>query len=110
MGHKLASGHTLPVTIGVMRMCASDERQIAQDILGYLSAHTAAQDTLEGIVEWWLLEQKIKRETRQVQKVLDELVAKKFISSRTARDSRTHYRINKRKAREIRAVLETGDH
>lgn len=92
-----------------MHMCAPDERQIARDILGYLSAHTAAQDTFDGIVEWWLLEQKIKRETRHVQKVLDELVARKLISSRTARDSRTHYRINRRKAKEIRTVLETAD-
>jgi hypothetical protein len=87
-------------------MCATDERQIARDILGYLSAHTAAQDTFDGIIEWWLLEQKIHREMRQVRKVLDDLVARKLVSSRTARDSRTHYRINKRKANEIRAVLE----
>ena len=90
-------------------MCATDERQIARDILGYLSAHSTAQDTFDGIVEWWVLEQKIKRETRKVQKVLDELVAKKLISSRTASDSRTHYRINKLKAKEIRAVLEATD-
>ena len=92
-----------------MDMCATDERQLARDILGYLSEHTAAQDTLDGIVEWWLLEQKIKRETRQVRKILDELVAKNLISSRTARDSRTHYRINKRKEKEIRNVLDARD-
>ena len=92
-----------------MHMCAPDEGQIARDILGYLYAHSAAQDTLDGIVEWWLLEQKIERETRQVQKVLDELVAKELISSRKAGDSRTHYRINRLKANEIRAVLESAD-
>lgn len=92
-----------------MHMCAADERQIARDILDYLSAHAEAQDTFDGIVGWWLLEQKIKRETRQVQKVLDELVARELISSRTARDSRTHYRLNRRKLKEIRSVLETAD-
>ena len=74
--------------------------------MSYLSEHATAQDTFDGIVEWWLLEQKINRQTRQVQKVLDELVAKKLISSRTASDSRIHYRINKRKAREIRTLLQ----
>ena len=93
-----------------MNMCATDERQIARDILTYLSTHSRAQDTFEGIVEWWLLEQKIKRETPQVQKVLDELVAQELISQRKARDSRTHYRINKRKVKEIRGVLDTQDH
>jgi hypothetical protein len=90
-----------------MQMCAPDERQIAQDILAYLSAHEAAQDTLDGIVEWWLLEQTIQRETRQVKKVLDELVARKLISSRTTSDSKTHYRINRRKVKEIRNVLDS---
>lgn len=93
-----------------MNMCATDERQIARDILTYLSTHARAQDTLEGIVAWWLLEQKIKSETRQVQKVLDELVAQELISPRQTKDSRTHYRINKRKVKAIRAVLDTEDH
>jgi hypothetical protein len=90
-------------------MCAPDDRQIARDILAYLSAHARAQDTFDGIVEWWLLDQKIKRETRQVQKVLDELVAQELISLREAKDSRTHYRINKRKVKDIRAVLDIED-
>jgi len=90
-------------------MCAPDDRQIARDILAYLSAHARAQDTFDGIVEWWLLDQKIKRETRQVQKVLDELVAQELISLREAKDSRTHYRINKRKVKDIRAVLDLED-
>ena len=92
-----------------MHMCAPDQGQIARDILGYLYEHRAAQDTFDGIVEWWLLEQKIQRETRQVQKVLDDLVARELISSRQASDSRTHYRINKLKEKEIRAVLESAD-
>ena len=77
--------------------------------MAYLSAHARAQDTFDGIVEWWLLDQKIKRETRQVQKVLDELVAQELISLREAKDSRTHYRINKRKVKDIRAVLDIED-
>jgi hypothetical protein len=87
-------------------MCATDEGQIAQDILSYLSGHATAQDTFDGIVEWWLLEQKIDRQTRQVQQVLDDLVAKRLLSARTASDSRIHYRINKRKAREISLLLQ----
>jgi hypothetical protein len=108
VGHKIAFDPTLSAAV-MIHMCAPDDRQIARDILRYLSAHKAAQDTFDGIVEWWLLEQKIKRETRHVQKVLDELVARKLISSRTTRDSRTHYRINRRKVKEISTVLETAD-
>ncbi len=90
----------------VMPMCVPDETQIAQDILSYLYTHTTAQDTLEGIVEWWLLEQKIMRQTKQVKKVLEELVAQDLISSHTASDSITHYRINNLKVKEIRSLIE----
>ena len=90
----------------VMPMCVLDETQITRDILSYLYTHNTAQDTLEGIVEWWLLEQKIMRQTKQVKKVVEELVAQGLISSHTASDSKTHYQINKRKVKEIRSLIE----
>lgn len=93
-----------------MQCAQSDESsngksQIAYDILGYLVEHPDAQDTLEGIVEWWLLEQQIKRQTAKVRKALAELVSKRLILERQGKDSRTHYRINRRKLKEIRMLV-----
>ena len=75
------------------------------DLLAYLVEHPSAQDTLEGIVEWWALEQALQRWTTQVQKSLVELVAQGFILERQSADGRTHYRVNPDRLEEIRALL-----
>lgn len=90
-------------------MCAPDQAQIRRDVLSYLIDHRDAQDTLEGIVEWWLLERKIKRQTVEVKKVIDDLAARKMILQHTTRDARTHYRVNHRKQKEIFALLKKRD-
>src|SRR2546428_5473430 len=60
-------------------MCVSDRNEIERALLSYLFENTAARDSLEGIVEWWLLDRKIRQTTSVVKDVLDELVAKKLI-------------------------------
>lgn len=79
--------------------------EIAHEILAYLVEHPRAQDTLEGIVEWWLLEQEILRRTAQVQAALAELVARGLVLERQGKDGRTRYRINRRRSARIRDLL-----
>jgi hypothetical protein len=88
-------------------MRPTEKSLIAEDILSYLLTHSAAEDTVEGIVEWWLLEEKIKRRSKEVQRALDELVVESLIIARESKDSRIHYRINKRKLKKIRAMLDS---
>ena len=57
----------------------TDKSQLGNNILAYLVDHPKAQDTLEGIVEWWLLEQKITYETARVKEALSELVNRGMI-------------------------------
>ncbi len=85
--------------------CSTGKSQIVYEILAYLVENPEAQDTLVGIVEWWLLEQQIKRQTARVKKALAELVSKGLILERKGKDSRTHYRINRRKYKEIQVLL-----
>ena len=82
------------------------ESQIIYEILAYLAENPDAGDTVEGIVEWWLLEQKIKRETDRVEEALAELVAKGLVLERKGENSRTYYRIDRSKYKEIQALLE----
>jgi hypothetical protein len=80
--------------------------EIARDILAYLAEHPAAQDTLEGIIEWWLLEQRIKTQMAIVQEAIADLVAGKLVLKRQGKDSRIHYRINGRNMKKIEMFLE----
>jgi hypothetical protein len=84
---------------------APNKESLAQDILSYLLEHSAAEDTVEGIVEWWLLEEKIKRRMQEVQQVLDELAREGLILAHKSNDSKIRYRINKRRKNKIRALL-----
>lgn len=86
-------------------MCVSHRDEIAHSVLSYLVEHSAAKDTFEGIVEWWLLEQKIKRDMIEVKAVLDDLAAKKLILEHKTSDKRIYYRVNRRKEKEILALL-----
>jgi hypothetical protein len=79
---------------------------IAQDILAYLVDHSEAQDTLEGIMQWWLLEQEIKRWIDQVRTAIAELVAHGLVLERRGKDGRIHYRINRSQKRKIKALIE----
>lgn len=78
-------------------------------ILSYLCDNPDAGDTLEGIVQWWLLQQRIKFGTQTVAGALAKLVAEGTIVEQTRFDSRTFYRIN-RSPQEVQAILaDIGD-
>lgn len=82
---------------------------IARQILAYLVEHPQARDTLEGILHWWLLEQQIKRWTPLVQEAILELIAQGWVRESKGRDGQTHYRVNRRKSRQIHAMLERSE-
>jgi len=86
-------------------MCSTPE-QTTREILAYLAKNPAAQDTLEGITEWWLLEQEIENRALQVESVLADLVARGLVLERKGRDARSHYRVNRRKLREISSIVQ----
>jgi len=56
-----------------------DEKQIADQIVSYLTNHPYAADTLEGITEWWLPSQQMSASSALVQQALDYLVANSFV-------------------------------
>jgi hypothetical protein len=92
-------------------MCVTDSAQTAQQILTYLVNHEGAQDTLEGIVEWWLLEQKIRTRMAEVETALDYLISEGLILVRKGIDARVHYCMNNRRQEEICKLLnQTIDH
>ncbi len=81
-----------------------EKSEIAREILAYLADHPDAQDTLEGIVEWWILESRIKLKIAFIKEILTELVDKGLVLEINHDYSRIGYRMNQTKIAEIRAL------
>src|SRR5215216_921796 len=69
-----------------------EEREVTYYILDYLSDNPDAGDTLEGILEWWLLTRSIKFEMGTVSQAVASLVAEGLIMEQKGLDSRSIYR------------------
>jgi hypothetical protein len=82
------------------------KQQLSEAILQYLIDHPNAQDTLTGIVTWWLLERTIKHQTTLVKEVLDKLVADGLVIAQQGSYSQTHYKINRRRLKKIVSLLQ----
>jgi len=93
---------------GVRRRTGKIEKsQIAHEVLEYLAEHPEAQDTLEGIIEWWLLEREIKRQTALVKEALADLVAEGLLlECRGKGDALSRYQVNRARLNQIRELIE----
>lgn len=79
--------------------------QVAHEILAYLLRNPAAKDTLEGIVNWWLLEQDIQRNVALVKRTVEELTVRGFLLAKHGNDSKTYYSVNPDQISEISAII-----
>jgi len=89
----------------MMQSEQKEQREVSYFILSYLTRHPDAGDTFDGIVEWWLLEQRIKFETRNVSEAVARLVAEELIVEHVGADSRVTYRVNRTREQAIRDML-----
>lgn len=78
------------------------KNDISEEILNYLFKHPDANDTLEGITEWWLLNQKISYEMKRVTSAVNKLVKEQWIIETKGENSTVRYRLNPKKRRGIR--------
>jgi hypothetical protein len=81
-------------------------KETSHKILAYLMENPDAQDTLEGIVDWWLLQQDIKRNVALIRKTVDGLIHKGFLVVRQGIDRTKYYQVNHEKLPEISALIE----
>ncbi len=82
------------------------EKELCQDILGYLARRPGSEDSLEGIAQWWLLEQRLEAEMARVKRALDHLVAWGLLISHRGSDGRKYYRRSPRQNDLATAVKE----
>jgi hypothetical protein len=98
---KLQKGHDVK-----WRTDKNDKSQITREVLAYLADHPEAQDTLEGIIEWWLLEQQIKRHTERVKECMADLVTQGLVIEHQSIDAHVRYQMNPARLSEIRKLIE----
>jgi hypothetical protein len=75
-------------------VCLPDKSQVAREILTYLGKHPDAQDTVEGILQNWLLDRRDKYTPTIVQEVVKDLVLEGTILEDKTAGSRIVYRLN----------------
>lgn len=83
-----------------------ETQETAHKILAYLMDNPNAQDTLEGIVDWWLLQQDLKRNIALVRNALDELTNKRLLLEHQGNDRKKYYQVNREKLHEISTLIE----
>lgn len=73
-------------------------------ILSYLLSHPDAEDTVEGIAQWWILEERISNALAAVGSALRELEERGWVIKRGIR-----YRLNKDRIEEIRSACAAAE-
>lgn len=56
-------------------------QDLSSAILAYLGERSQAMDSVEGIAEWWLLRQRVRSVTQQVEKVVQELTSRGILET-----------------------------
>ena len=87
------------------RLSEAMRAAVADEVLEYLVQHPDAQDTLEGVCDWWLLERRVRRTVGEVEAALGELEARGLVAVRRGKDGKAHYRLNREREQGVRVHL-----
>jgi hypothetical protein len=66
----------------------------APEILDYLARHPQAQDTLDGILHWWVLDSCVKRWAPKIAETVAKLVEQGFLEEKPSPDGQTFYHVS----------------
>ena len=68
----------------------------APEILDYLARHPDAQDTIDGILHWWVLDSCIRKWAPKITATVARLVEQGFLEEKASTDGRVLYRVSSR--------------
>jgi len=86
-------------------MSDREQNMVKKRILSYLVRHPDAQDTIEGIVNWWLLEERIVSIAKDVEEALSSLVNDGWLLKIVREDKQESYKVNMDRLPEIITAL-----
>jgi hypothetical protein len=69
-------------------------RSPAPEILQYLARRPRAQDTIDGILHWWILDSCIRSWAPKIAKTVAELVERGFLEQKQTSDGKIFYRVS----------------
>jgi hypothetical protein len=67
----------------------------APEILDYLARHPEAQDTLDGILHWWVLDACVKRWAPRIAETVAKLVEQGFLEEKPSPDGQMFYHVSR---------------
>jgi hypothetical protein len=68
----------------------------SQEILEYLARHPGAQDTMDGILHWWVSHAYTRKRAPKIVKTVGQLVEQGFLEQRRSADGNVFYRVSAR--------------
>ncbi len=68
----------------------------APEILDYLARCPDAQDTIDGILHWWVLDAHIRKWAPKIAKTVAQLVEQGFLENKPSPDGKTFYHVSPR--------------
>jgi hypothetical protein len=66
----------------------------APEILDYLGRQPDAQDTIDGILHWWVLDACIRSWAPKIAETVAQLVERGFLEEKPSSDGKTFYRVS----------------
>ena len=69
-------------------------RSPAPEILDYLARHPDAQDTIDGILHWWVLDSCIRQWSPTISETVARLVEQGFLQEKASTDGHVFYRVS----------------
>ena len=66
----------------------------APEILDYLARHPESQDTVDGILHWWVLDACIRKWAPKIAETVAQLVEQGFLQKKSSPDGQTFYHVS----------------
>jgi hypothetical protein len=70
--------------------------QFETQILDYFKKHPRASDTLEGILQWWLMIDRTADTVDEARHALEHLVSLQIVTARIDCTGKAHYRLSRK--------------
>lgn len=78
---------------------------MALDLLEHALAHPAAEDTIDGLAEWWVLTRQVTTVRLDVRLAVTDLLRRGLLRAHPGPDGRIRYRLDDARADDARALL-----